>query len=247
MEATGNSVVDLDRVTPSPMPATSPAPSESGTNGRVVSEAGICTGLPRMLIPGSRQLVEQRLRLFEVGGVEAFGEPAVDGCQKVAGLGETALLAAESGEARGGAQFPELGLLLLSDVQGLAIELLGGLGMPLQPRGGIVQIDEHAAVAERPDAARHTHPHAGLVAGRNWRNLPMVAPVTVLGIANLLMHLEADGVTVPRRLGWRLGLAAVIVLISVVAGRIVPNSVPAARDGNRLFLCVPADVPLLLA
>ena len=51
----------------------------------------------------------------------------------------------------------------------------------------------------------------------------MVAPVTVLGIANLLMHLEADGVAVPAGLGWRLGLAAVIVLISVVAGRIVPS------------------------
>ena len=62
-----------------------------------------------------------------------------------------------------------------------------------------------------------------IVAGRNWRNLPMVAPVTVLGIANLLMHLEADGVAVPAGLGWRLGLAAVIVLISVVAGRIVPS------------------------
>jgi uncharacterized protein involved in response to NO len=62
-----------------------------------------------------------------------------------------------------------------------------------------------------------------IVAGRNWRNLPMVAPVTVLGIANLLMHLEADGVAVPVGLGWRLGLAAVIVLISVVAGRIVPS------------------------
>ena len=62
-----------------------------------------------------------------------------------------------------------------------------------------------------------------IVAGRNWRNLPMVAPVTVLGIANLLMHLEADGVAVPPGLGWRLGLAAVIVLISVVAGRIVPS------------------------
>ena len=36
-----------------------------------------------------------------------------------------------------------------------------------------------------------------IVAGRNWRNLPMVAPVTVLGIANLLMHLEAVGVAVP--------------------------------------------------
>jgi uncharacterized protein involved in response to NO len=62
-----------------------------------------------------------------------------------------------------------------------------------------------------------------IIAGRNWRNLPMVAPVSVLGIANLLMHLEADGVAVPSGLGWRLGLVAVIVLISVVAGRIVPS------------------------
>jgi len=62
-----------------------------------------------------------------------------------------------------------------------------------------------------------------IAAGRNWRNLPMIAPVTVLGVANLLMHLEADGVAVPAGLGWRLGLAAVIVLISVVAGRIVPS------------------------
>ena len=62
-----------------------------------------------------------------------------------------------------------------------------------------------------------------IVAGRNWRNLPMVAPVSVLCIANLLMHLEADGVAVPSGLGWRLGLAAVVVLISVVAGRIVPS------------------------
>ena len=51
----------------------------------------------------------------------------------------------------------------------------------------------------------------------------MVVPVTVLGIANLLMHLEADGLEVPAGLGWRLGLAAVIVLISVVGGRILPS------------------------
>ena len=62
-----------------------------------------------------------------------------------------------------------------------------------------------------------------IVGGGNWRNLPLVAPVTVLGIANLLMHLEADGIAVPLGLGWRLGLSAVIVLISVVAGRIVPG------------------------
>jgi len=62
-----------------------------------------------------------------------------------------------------------------------------------------------------------------IVAGRNWRNLRMVAPVIVLIIANLLMHLQANGVAVPVGLGWRLGLAAVIVLISAVAGRIVPS------------------------
>ncbi len=62
-----------------------------------------------------------------------------------------------------------------------------------------------------------------IIAGKNWRNLPLVAPVTVLGIANLLMHLEAVGMSVPPALGWRLGLAAIIMLISVVAGRIVPS------------------------
>jgi len=62
-----------------------------------------------------------------------------------------------------------------------------------------------------------------IIAGRNWRNLPVVAAVIALGIANLLMHLEADDIDVPSGLGWRLGLAAVIVLISVVAGRVVPN------------------------
>jgi uncharacterized protein involved in response to NO len=62
-----------------------------------------------------------------------------------------------------------------------------------------------------------------IIAGGNWRNLPMVAPVAVLGIANLLMHLESFGVAVPAGVGWRLGLAAIIVLVSVVGGRIVPS------------------------
>ena len=62
-----------------------------------------------------------------------------------------------------------------------------------------------------------------IVAGRNWRNLPIVAVVSIFGVANLLMHLEADGIVVPAGLGWRLGLTAAIVLISVVAGRIVPS------------------------
>ena len=47
----------------------------------------IRTGLLRMLITSSSQFVEQRFCLFEVGGVEAFGEPAVDRREKVAGFG----------------------------------------------------------------------------------------------------------------------------------------------------------------
>lgn len=62
-----------------------------------------------------------------------------------------------------------------------------------------------------------------IVAGKNWRNLPMAAPLTVLAVADLLMHLDAAGAAVPPGLGWRLALAAIIVLISVVAGRIVPS------------------------
>jgi uncharacterized protein involved in response to NO len=62
-----------------------------------------------------------------------------------------------------------------------------------------------------------------IVAGRNWHNLAVIAPVSLLGVANLLMHMEANGLAVPSGLGWRLGLAAVIVLISVMAGRIVPS------------------------
>lgn len=62
-----------------------------------------------------------------------------------------------------------------------------------------------------------------IVAGRNWRNLAMLAPVTILGIANLLMHLEANGISVPQGLGWRLALAAVVALISLIGGRIIPS------------------------
>jgi uncharacterized protein involved in response to NO len=61
-----------------------------------------------------------------------------------------------------------------------------------------------------------------LVAARNRRNYKLLAPVAVLATANLLMHLQALGVAVPIGIGWRLGITAVIALISVIGGRIVP-------------------------
>ena len=38
------------------------------------------------------EFLQQRLRLLEVGGVKALGEPAVDRCQQLTGLGALALL-----------------------------------------------------------------------------------------------------------------------------------------------------------
>jgi uncharacterized protein involved in response to NO len=62
-----------------------------------------------------------------------------------------------------------------------------------------------------------------IVVGRNWRNLPMTAPLAVFVVADLLMHLESLAVSVPAGLGWRLGLAAPILLISVIGCRIIPS------------------------
>ncbi|MGH8227176.1 MAG: NnrS family protein, partial [Steroidobacteraceae bacterium] len=62
-----------------------------------------------------------------------------------------------------------------------------------------------------------------IIAARNWRNLPMPIPIAVLGVADALMYLPLAGVSVAPQLGWRLGLAAIIILISAVGGRIVPS------------------------
>jgi len=62
-----------------------------------------------------------------------------------------------------------------------------------------------------------------IITGRNWRNLPMTAPLMLFIIADLLMHLDSLGVSVPTGLGWRLAVGAPIVLISVIGGRIIPS------------------------
>ena len=80
---------------------------------------------------GSCQLVEQCLRVFEIGGAETFREQIVYRCEKLASFGTATLVAAEPPEAHGGAQFPELGLLLAGDTQRFVIQLLGRFGSPL--------------------------------------------------------------------------------------------------------------------
>jgi len=62
-----------------------------------------------------------------------------------------------------------------------------------------------------------------IVAGRNWRNLPVVAALAVLAVANALTHAEALGLADSGALGRRLGAAALLALIALVGGRIVPS------------------------
>ena len=55
-----------------------------------------------------------------------------------------------------------------------------------------------------------------LIAGRNWRNLPMLAALALLLVGNLLFHLGIYE-------GLRLGIATLCMLIALVGGRIVPS------------------------
>lgn len=54
-------------------------------------------------------------------------------------------------------------------------------------------------------------------------NLPVVVATGLFTIASLLDHLEALGLGVPAGLGWRLGFAVVLILISLIGGRIIPS------------------------
>lgn len=55
-----------------------------------------------------------------------------------------------------------------------------------------------------------------LLAAGNRRNFVLLVPIGLLGVANALMHLGET------ETGWRLGLSCVMVLITVIGGRIVP-------------------------
>ena len=61
-----------------------------------------------------------------------------------------------------------------------------------------------------------------IIAARNRRNYPIIAPIVVLGAANLLMDLSLEGFGALSTYGWRLALTAILILVSVIGGRIVP-------------------------
>ena len=62
-----------------------------------------------------------------------------------------------------------------------------------------------------------------ILTGKNWRNLPMLGALSLLLIGNLLVHFEALGLADTAELGNRLGIATLLMLISLVGGRIIPS------------------------
>ena len=62
-----------------------------------------------------------------------------------------------------------------------------------------------------------------ILAGRNWRNLPMPLVLGGLLVANALTHADAVGLAATGPLGQRLGIGIVILLIGLVGGRIIPS------------------------
>lgn len=56
-----------------------------------------------------------------------------------------------------------------------------------------------------------------ILAGRNWRNLPIAIMVTLLALANIVFHLGETQVTI------RLALGVVLTMITLIGGRIIPS------------------------
>lgn len=61
-----------------------------------------------------------------------------------------------------------------------------------------------------------------VIAGGNWRNLPIPVALAVFLAGNGLSHAQALGLATTADLGHRLGIAVLISLIMLIAGRIVP-------------------------
>lgn len=62
-----------------------------------------------------------------------------------------------------------------------------------------------------------------IVAGRNWRNLPVAIAAGALAIANIVSHLEHLSLIETDGVGFRLGIGVVAGLIALIGGRIIPS------------------------
>src|ERR1700751_2544414 len=85
------------------------------------SRIGACCDLARRQSRAISEIIKQPLGLLQNRRAEALGEPTIDWRQQRVRLNVLALVAPQPGEAGRGAQFPELGVLLLCNRDRLAI------------------------------------------------------------------------------------------------------------------------------
>lgn len=105
---------------------------------------------------------------------------------------------------------------------GLAALWLAGRGAVLVPVGlapaAVAVIDLAFPLVLAAAIARE------IVAGRNWRNLIVLGMLAVFTLGNGIFHWEAArGAYAAQGYGLRLGLAAGIMMVAVIGGRIVPS------------------------
>lgn len=62
-----------------------------------------------------------------------------------------------------------------------------------------------------------------IATGHNWRNLPVAAVAAAFASANILMLLGPATGWETGEIGWRLGMSAALLLITLIGGRIVPS------------------------
>jgi len=107
---------------------------------------------------------------------------------------------------------PLLTLVALWALGRVAVLVSGAIGAPAAAVADLAFPAAFLAVVARE-----------IVAGHNWRNLPVLAALTLLLTGNLLVHLEALDLADTAGLGNRLGVATLLMLIALVGGRIVPS------------------------
>jgi uncharacterized protein involved in response to NO len=62
-----------------------------------------------------------------------------------------------------------------------------------------------------------------IVAAKNHRNIPVAGLIALLALGNIVFHLEDAGVIPAASYGTRVGLAALVLLMGLIGGRIVPS------------------------
>ena len=62
-----------------------------------------------------------------------------------------------------------------------------------------------------------------ILAGRNWRNLPVLGGLLLLAAGNLVFQIEAGSGAAAQGYGARIGLGVTVFLVLLIGGRIVPS------------------------